>query len=286
MISISNEHKQKSAIAVWSLTAVKCNPEGLTLTPEVLHSVLTPISKKYVFGEEKGESGYEHYQIFISLKIKVRNPRSVLALVIPPEFSDFFYICPAGDPGALAAYCQKDGIIHKGPKSYISKIDSEIILRPWQVNVEESLFHLIQTNNHRKMIFVSDIVGAAGKTVFLRYLSAKEDLNTVLLPRCSVSSMYSVLTDVMIASEGDTRPLVLLIDLVRSDNLAQKENILELFQFIEQSLNCWVSSGSHGRFREAKRLLGSVQVVCVSNLKPAIVYQYLSKDRFDIFKID
>jgi len=288
MISIRNEHKVKNPIAVWSMT-VKANHElptcDIKVTPDVLHTIFSQISKKYVFGKEIGESGYEHYQCFVSLKTKTRNPRKLLESVIHKPLLGLFYVCPASDPTALSTYCCKDGDIYRGPVSKADLEDSQIKLYSWQKAVVEKLQQNIDNFNHRKFIFVSDPSGCAGKTVLLRYISAHPDYNAALLPRCSVSSMYSVVSDIFLAAESDTRPLVILIDLVRSDNLAQSAQILELFQFIESILNCWISSGSHGKFKEVKRQLGTVQVLLVSNLQPGVVHDYLSYDRFQTLRI-
>ncbi len=115
------------AICVWDFTIAKNKVNSV----EELKQALKLNCKKWVFQEEKGASGYEHYQGRVSLKVKCRKgPALGYSEHWSPtssENEDNDFYCTKEDTRIAGPWSDKD--------SYIPKQFRDITLRPWQLQI-------------------------------------------------------------------------------------------------------------------------------------------------------
>lgn len=121
--------------------------------------------KKFVFQEEKGESGTPHLQGYLELTKKQR-----WNTILPELKKIHWEICR--DINCAIDYCQKDdtrvGKIYKWGFPKPLKIITE--LKPWQKEIDD----LLKTEpDDRKIYWYYDTVGNIGKSAFTKYCFVK-----------------------------------------------------------------------------------------------------------------
>lgn len=129
---------------------------------ETIKSILTPLCKKYICGEELCPTTNKlHYQTFICLKKKMR--ATELGKLIPAK-----WIVCNGNEETNNKYCSKDGVVFKyGYPKPIKIIDD---LYPWQLRIEE-IYHTEPDN--RKVYWFYETIGNMGKSAFVKYMVVK-----------------------------------------------------------------------------------------------------------------
>lgn len=117
--------------------------------------------KKWTFQKEKGESGYVHWQVAISLKTKE------YFHTVKNIFGDKAHIEPLkGNAGFK--YCEKDDTRLEGPYTESKKPLKLInVLREWQQKLVDQV---LKEPDDRSIHWFYDPVGNAGKTVLAKWL--------------------------------------------------------------------------------------------------------------------
>lgn len=129
---------------------------------ETIISILKPICKKFICGEEKcPTTGNLHYQTFIALKKKMR--ATELGKLIPAKWID----CK-GDEEANIKYCSKDNKIFK--YGFPKPINIITDLYKWQLEIEK-LYHT--EPDDRKIYWFHETNGNIGKSAFVKYMIVK-----------------------------------------------------------------------------------------------------------------
>jgi len=130
-----------------------------------LLGLLKEICKKFVFQLEKGDSGYEHYQGWMSLKMKERFN------TVKNHFPQSIHLEPCKNSFASEKYCSKQESRIDGPWTEESKLVKIIKdLRPWQ----QGLVDLIKELDERDVVWVYSNKGGAGKSNLAKWLHIKK----------------------------------------------------------------------------------------------------------------
>jgi len=168
---------------------------------EDLKIVLNKLCKRYLWGEEVGESQTPHLQGFIDLKVKAR--MTELVKLIP--FGLSYRECRNEE--ALIKYCQKDGcnIVSYGFPVQLKLISN---LKPWQESVSKSLN---LEPDDRTVNWIYDAEGNMGKTVFSKYLFSK--------------------TDAIICTGGGNKDIACLIALLKKEGRDLNKKTSFIFNF-------------------------------------------------------
>lgn len=218
---------------------------------------LDSLCKEYYFQKEKGEtSGYEHWQVCISLKTK-EYFHSVKNL-----FSSKAHIEPVKDWPASKKYCQKNESRIEGPYSHLKKpIDLISNLRDWQKKVVE----LIQKNpDPRKIHWYYDEEGGKGKTTLSKYLIYHFGANYVRNAK-TADIAYSL----------NDNPRIVIFDLSRSNedriNYGAIESVKDGLLF-------------SSKYESKLKIFNTPHVIVFSNNEPNL--SKLSSDRWDIIELE
>lgn len=133
-------------------------------------------AKKWVFQLEKGESGYEHWQIRVSLKEKTRN-------IIPSLPIKEGHASPTSTAGSKGfTYVMKDETRIEGPFTdrdeplYIPARFRDVNLKEWQRICLQEITEMSQ----RKIMLLQEPDGNMGKSFFAQYLKFRH--NWIKLP--------------------------------------------------------------------------------------------------------
>ena len=106
------------AICVWDAT-LKADVADVS----AVRKSLTELSKKWVFQKEKGESGYEHYQIRLSLFKKLRKSDCYALFKDSADWWSSVQLSPTSKKVA-------DAVKKGGGFNYVMKLDSRLD-GPW-----------------------------------------------------------------------------------------------------------------------------------------------------------
>lgn len=258
-----------------------------------------------IAGKETGGNGTPHLQGFVSLPTRKRlrqvkallgsNPHVEIARNINAAIEyckkdgDFFEVGThpegAGSRSDLDAF--KDDVKQGNlDMSSIREIHSEVYakyprfcveyvqdhlpqkevevlpLRPWQMSLT---LKLGQDPDDRKVVFIVDREGNAGKTWFAHYYRQQNDRVQVLLPGKKADMTYAL----------DTRIRVLFVDAPRS-----KQGEYLQYDFLEEVKNGYIFSG---KYESRIKQLDKVHVVVMMNEMPDL--EKLSADRYDIVEV-
>lgn len=258
-----------------------------------------------IAGKEVGEGGTPHLQGFVSLSCRKRlrqvkellgsNPHVEIARNVNAAIEyckkdgDFFEVGArsggAGSRSDLDAF--KDDVkqgnldlssireIHsevyaKYPRFCIEYVQDhlpqkavEVLpLRAWQISLT---LKLAAEPDDRKIIFIVDRDGNAGKTWFAHYYRQTNEKVQVLLPGKKSDMTYAL----------DTRIRVLFVDAPRS-----KQGEYLQYDFLEEVKNGYIFSGKYeSRIKQLER----VHIVVMMNEMPDL--EKLSADRYDIVEV-
>lgn len=184
-----------NALSVWDVTA-----KGETNTKEHIMDVLIEVADRWVFQREEGKNeenkeskeekkGYNHFQIRLSLKKKIRQP-GFIELLRARGINDF-HVSPTSNKGqkangSLFSYVMKEDTRVDGPwkddkTEKAEAIPADILetekkgLYPWQQaildNIKEHKRNLSEHKCEGRIINVLiDITGNNGKSWFKKYL--------------------------------------------------------------------------------------------------------------------
>lgn len=224
-------------------------------TASQLSQDLDSFCKEYYFQKERGDSGYEHWQVCLSLNTKeyfgtVKN-----------LFSSKAHIEQCIDWPKSKKYCQKEDTRIDGPYSHLRKplviIDE---LRDWQKKVIE----LIKKEpDPRKIHWYYDEEGGKGKTTLSKYLIY--NYNASYVRNAKTADIAYSLKD---------NPKVVIFDLSRSNedriNYGAIESVKDGLIF-------------SSKYESKLKIFNSPHVIVFANTEPNL--SKLSNDRWDIIEL-
>jgi len=223
-----------------------------------------------VFQLEVGASGTPHYQGIIRFDCKAR-PKSVFG----EEWNAIHWMV-AHDVDDCVRYCQKPiskdgkGKRLKGPwfkgKKWKREVELKILKDEQLYTWQKDIISIIETEpDDRKIYWIWEETGNAGKTSFCKYLSVKHQ--AVLLTGKSADMKYAI------AEMGDY-PRIVLIDCPRS--------MMDYISYpgIEEIKNAYFFAGKY----ESRQIIGnSPHLFIFANAPPDM--DKLSKDRWIVIHI-
>ena len=198
---------------------------------EVLIEVFKDTCKQWVFQKEQGaDSAYIHWQCRLNLKEKVRRPSCF----------------PDGWRGRLSP-TQVSTVKGRKAFSYVMKeasridgpwTDKDIIyvpsdvpmpdgLREWQVRCYDAL----QVQSSRKIMFMTDVAGGAGKTTFMRYLVARKKA-VYIPPICTEAQQMAGYYYGATLGKEQWKPIV-VFDIPRSTSMQMWHKIAPCIEMIK-----------------------------------------------------
>lgn len=225
-----------------------------------LWDTLTMYCKQYTFQGERGESGYEHWQIVLSLFHKE------YFAVVKNIFGTKAHIEPCDDWRASKTYCSKEEsrMIGCGPYTETTpRIKIIRTLRAWQTMLENIILN--ETNNpDDRIIHWWYDNGNQGKTAFCRYMLVNHHA-------CVLSNGPT--SDIAFALPRD--PKIILFNIPRDREARTNYGVLEM---IKDGL---IFSG---KYESRTKVFNTPVLVIFSNFLPDVTK--LSTDRWSIFNID
>lgn len=238
----------------WCMTLKKSDGET-----ENLITMFKDICKNYIFQEELGETGYEHYQCYLSLKRKMR--MTELKKLFPTAH---FEKCK-GSESENIKYCSKSETRSAGPffsEAFRPKeeLTFNFELKDWELLI---LDIVTKPADDRTIWWLYDTIGGCGKTTFSKYL--------VTLYGAGYISGKS--NDIKYyCAENDKR--IYIFDFTRS-----METYVS-YQSIEEIKNGIYFSGKY----ESKSIVRSCpHIIVFANFEPDL--DKLSKDRWRVQEV-
>lgn len=237
---------------LWMITL---KSDGET-TASQLSQELKGFCKKFTFQKEKGEStGYEHWQIFISLKTKeyfgtVKN-----------LFPSDAHIEPCKNGWKAEQYCKKSDTRIEGPynekSTFLKTIDN---LYEWQEKLKNILVK--DCDDDRVIHWYWDKEGCKGKTAFCKYMLIHHD--ATIIGNGAMKDIAYVIDN----------PKIVLMNITRSS----EEHIN--YGAIESIKDGLIFSA---KYESKTKVFNSPHVVVLANFEPK--KDMLSKDRWNIVKL-
>jgi len=240
--------------------------------------------KDFVIGDEVGESGNPHLQIYLRMSKKTRlSP--LLEEVTKMAKLDIkqIQLQPADSPRNLREYCKKDGqIITK--KDFISPHEKELrdsTLNPFQ----QQIYYAVHECNSRQLVLTSCRQGNTGKTWLCKKLHASAEYDTIVFPSSGTlnSSLYAIartLDD--FRRQKSDKEILVIINIARSDVRVEKDNISSLMTALECVKDGFFSSSWMGKIYTINEDPKKIKILIVSNLPANHFCNLLSKDRWKI----
>lgn len=247
--------RQKQAIQAyrWFITLKEDPVEPIE--PKGLAKLLSEFCKEWTFQLERGEGGFLHWQMEISLlrKHRLNEVKNLIGR------SDV-HLEPTKNYFAAQKYCSKAESRVAGPwteKSvWIDTIQQEQ-LHDWQRVLEAELCGPVPK---RKIVWYTDFQGGAGKTEFTKYMIVKH-------AACGLNNAKTA--DIAYAIKEDVK--IVIFNLART--LEGKVN----YQAIEQVKDGLIFSA---KYESTTKVFNSPHLVVFANFNPDL--DALSKDRWDI----
>lgn len=246
----------KSAVCVWDFT---CSKEKCT--QDELKGKLREFCKKWIFQEEKGESGYEHFQGRVSLKVKNRKGANLgfgehWSITSEENKDNDFYVTKI-DTRVSGPWSDKD--------TYIPKQVRNITLMPWQQKIIDN-----RTDwNTRNINCVICKQGNIGKSTLVTYAGAYG-----LARRIPMLESYK---DFMRMVMDCPKSSLYLVDFPRSMN---KSNCAGFWSAIETVKDGYAYDDRYG-FRE--EYFDCPNIWVFMNRTPD--FEFLSKDRWVLWEV-
>lgn len=239
ILTVKGEHASNSSIASW----------------------LKENCSSAVWQLEKGQSGYLHYQITMTLKVKQR------LTWLKNHFCRDAHCEIVNNHAAAFDYTQKSDTRVSGPFYWPAQITTAKdplygkILHDWQRKV----INIIETEpDDRTINWFWEPHGAAGKSALCKHLVLKYD--AVLLGGRSMDAFYSV----------DT-PRIVVFDLTRSSNQTSNPAFYETLESIKNGLLF------SAKYESKAKIFDSPHLFIFSNNEPD--RSMLSEDRWNIHEI-
>lgn len=254
------------------------------LPPPAFAAKLKEVFKKWVFQQERSESGYLHYQVRGHL-YKKKTPAAAKALLGPilrghvsptttgvHENNSFNY-CMKADTRVDGPWKDTDQEFEDPPpltrqlKDFIEKIGPDASgLYPWQQRLRE----LLSTTDDRRIICVVDAgAGNNGKSIFSEYLEYHRIAYEVPPMTC--------MEDIMQCCMGISAQKCYIVDMPRA---MKKEKLAGFYSGLEALKNGVMYDK---RYAFKKRRIDRPQIVVFTNSFPD--RSLLSPDRWAIYSL-
>lgn len=271
------ESKSENPLAMWDarITAGE-------LTPEDIISDLNKVAKQWVFQKEKGDSGYVHYQIRLSLIKKRRHGQRLIVLGLLQHKWEYFQPTtnPAFYKGELF-YAMKEDTRILGPwtdkdkkkEQYIPRQyrGCETTLMPWQQQVWEHLPDF----QRREINLIYDKTGNNGKSTLAHLCRIHK--NALIIPSVNDAEKIIAATCCLLRAKELRNPTALFFDMPRA---LGKDRLFGFYTAIEQ-----IKSGYVYDFRNSYKDwdFDTPQIWVFTNHLPEP--DLLSRDRWHIYEI-
>ena len=225
-------------------------------------------NEKYLFGEEKGNSGTPHLQGTVNFK----SPRS-FSSVRKIFKNNHIEVCKNWQ--ASLNYCSKDGETYTNIESKKTRnvrlLEDEyenITWRPWQ----EKVISILNTKpNNRTINWIWETNGNVGKSFLAKYLYLKYDAIIADGKKDNVFNQIKLWID---THKDNKDPTIILLDIPRYN----KDYIN--YGMLEQIKNGMIYSG---KYEGGVCVFKSPHVIIFSNDRPDT--SYMSIDRWNIINI-
>lgn len=214
------------------------------------------LCKKYIIGEEKGESGTPHLQGAIWLKAKAR-PTS---LNLPKQI----HWEPMRNEEASYTYCKKDDIFIE--YGFPAPIKTLSILRPWQADAERLIID--NEPDGRSLYWFYDNKGGAGKSAFCKYMYIKH--NALIIQGGKLADIINI-----IFNSNMDKIKCLIIDIPRNTGNKISYNAIECI------LNGMITNT---KYETGIKVFNPPHVIVFSNEEPELFK--LSLDRWIVKNIE
>lgn len=274
--SFTMQSKQEA----WTVAQLK---EKFVRLKEVLDGF--PNLDDYIMQGECGENGINHVQGFIHMAVKVRVGTLGTALHEALEHKNLnIRPCSTNGRAVAAQYCMKEttrvilpvaktgGKCQKELNPYMAKLKMLSILPtkllPWQ----QALLDSFQETPHlRRVTWLHDEHGRAGKGTFCRYLMCKV-AGTIVLDHGKAADLFTAVADYV---DKFGAPNVVVFDLARAVPRGLPQD--DLYVAIEKIKDgCFIAPKHHSRVVA----YAPPHVVVMANHAPDLTK--LSKDRWDV----
>ena len=271
---------QKRWVFTWNAST-----EGQLVDPQKLISFLNETVESGVFQKEQGlETNRLHYQGRFELKGPRVGKRKLLTMF--EKLGDIKNL--TFSPERLydsTSYCVKSESRVEGPwfvgtPQYRRKnTPMNMSLRKWQKQLLNELNSpLGETFRDRKVIWIQDEKGSAGKSTFLKYLcSQKEGLNFKKFPLDRPDRIRMMVCKITQKEDVDA----FCFDFTRT--LDENTSIRSIFQVLEEIKNGHIVSAMFGAPMES--IIPNPFVIIFTNDDVSKYYHYLSKDRWQAYAI-
>lgn len=263
IVSPSVEKKQCNKAKNWCFTLNN-------YTEDEIVSILSYFREnciKYIFETEVGECGTPHLQGYIELKEKARWTEFKLSKRI-----SWRVMSKKSSEGHNIEYCSKDfrkGLpvrIWKSANINIPKPLKIITdLRPWQLSLEKIL---LTEPDDRKIMWIWEEEGGAGKTQMARYICTKYD--ALYGTKGKRADVMNLVYNYILVKEL----VIMIINIPREDGNDISYGLLEE---IKDGLICNL------KFETGSKVINSPHICIFANLPPK--KKRLSADKWDIYKI-
>lgn len=265
-----NHNKMGSPVCTFDFTLKKDGNDD----PHAIIANLKEWCKKWVFQDEKSDSGYEHFQGRVSLIKKNRLGELVNKTkdVFPGihwsitsnavhEGQNFNYVMKA-DTRVAGPWSDKE---YEEPPVLTRQLKTfnEQEMRPWQKQVSE----MVKELDDRSIKLIVDHEGNSGKSIFSEYLEYHGHAYEI--------PPFRLMEDIMQCVMGIKTQSCYVIDMPRA---MKKDKLSEFYSGLEALKNgvCYDK-----RYSFKKRRMDRPQVLVFTNVDPC--WEYMSRDRWEIW---
>lgn len=271
---------QKKWVFTWNT-----DENGILVDEKKLQNLLNEIVEEGIFQKERGEkTGRLHMQGRFKLKGPRTGKKQLLKLFSELACVRNLTFEPERSKDSTR-YCSKietrvDGPWFVGTARYRRKnTPISISFRKWQEQfLNELNSPLGETFRDRKVIWIQDERGSAGKSTFLKYLcSQKEGLNFKKLPLDRPDRIRMMVCKITQKEDVDA----FCFDFTRT--LDENTSIRSMFQVLEEIKNGHIVSAMFGAPMES--IIPNPFVIIFTNEDVSKYYHYLSKDRWQAYAI-
>lgn len=224
--------------------------------------------QKYIFGEEKGNTGTPHLQGVVNFK-SPRSFKSVRKLFK----NNHIEVCRNWQASKI--YCSKDGETYTNiercstRKERLLKKYDNIIWKPWQQNI----LNIIDTEpNDRTINWIHEPNGNIGKSFLAKYIVMKHDAIIADGKKENIFNQIKIWID---NHKDKDDPTIIILDIPRYN-----EKFIN-YGMLEQVKNGMIYSG---KYEGGICLFESPHVFIFSNNEPEM--EYMSEDRWNIINVE
>jgi len=219
--------------------------------------VLIKLCKRYIWGEEIGESGTPHLQGFMDLKKKMR-------ITELKKYFPLFHFGECRNEPALIEYCQKDGcnIQSFGFPKPIKTLSLDQ-LYDWELKILE----LLKTEpDGRKVNWYYETKGNFGKSSFCKYLHIKH--NCLVIQGGKLADIMNIIFN---TNMDNVQSIVIDVPRVNKNKVS--------YASLECILNGMITNT---KYETGTKVFNPPHVIIFSNYAPDCDEDILSADRWNI----